>query len=262
MIENNIKLKKCVFCHKSSNMDVCIDCANLMTEKNVRRKVYDTRYYQYSVDHGKMNYTFLDDYINIDTKCLELGGGAGHLSAHCSKLSNFVVTTDFSKTMVYRSYSSYPNLMALIGDAECSIPFKDSSFDVVISTDVLEHLYDLPGHLSEVNRLLKNDGFYIIKTPNKLFDDFCLIFKKDKYYHKAFHYSTQSYIGLKELLKKFVFETHFLHMVDLSDTQQKKIRPRFVRDIIEYILPQIPVLFQPSFICIAKKSKQIEIREP
>jgi len=59
-----------------------------------------------------------------------------------------------------------PNLDdAKVGDAE-NIPFPDESFDIVISTNVLEHLPDPAKAFLEVARVLKPGGIFLVKTPN------------------------------------------------------------------------------------------------
>ncbi len=49
------------------------------------------------------------------------------------------------------------------------MPFSDHSFDVAISMQLLEHLHpdDVHTHFSEVYRVLKPKGKYIVETPNK-----------------------------------------------------------------------------------------------
>lgn len=44
--------------------------------------------------------------------------------------------------------------------------FKDEFFDVVTLWDVLEHLHDPAGSLREIYRILKPDGFLVIRVPN------------------------------------------------------------------------------------------------
>lgn len=45
-------------------------------------------------------------------------------------------------------------------------PFKDSSYDVILLFDVLEHLHDPKHVLSECRRVLSSGGLIVISTPN------------------------------------------------------------------------------------------------
>jgi len=46
-------------------------------------------------------------------------------------------------------------------------PFKSNSFDIVLFTNVIEHLHSSPKRpLSEIRRVLKNKGILILSTPN------------------------------------------------------------------------------------------------
>ena len=46
-----------------------------------------------------------------------------------------------------------------------TIPFKDQEFDSILSTEVLEHVFNVEEILSELNRVLKINGHAIITTP-------------------------------------------------------------------------------------------------
>ena len=46
---------------------------------------------------------------------------------------------------------------------EMTLP--DSSFDLVVSNQVLEHIFDIYSCLSEFNRVLKSGGFLLLTTP-------------------------------------------------------------------------------------------------
>lgn len=52
------------------------------------------------------------------------------------------------------------------GDA-LRMPFANSSFDVIVSFDVVEHVRDDHSFLKECHRVLRKDGYLIIGTPNK-----------------------------------------------------------------------------------------------
>ena len=45
------------------------------------------------------------------------------------------------------------------------IPFEDNRFDSILSTEVLEHVFNIDELLQEFNRVLKNKGRAIITTP-------------------------------------------------------------------------------------------------
>lgn len=53
-----------------------------------------------------------------------------------------------------------------IADACERIPFADGTFDVVMLTDVLEHVFDDHKMLKEARRVLRDDGFAVIAVPH------------------------------------------------------------------------------------------------
>jgi len=46
--------------------------------------------------------------------------------------------------------------------------FKDNSFDVVISFQVIEHISDSMAYINELYRVLKRNGKIIIVTPDRV----------------------------------------------------------------------------------------------
>lgn len=246
---------RCLHCGKPAAFDICEECALKMEDPAVRQKIYDLRYSTYAIDHGSVDCDFLDRFVTSGLAVLELGAGAGHLSARCKNLTDKVVTTDFSVAMAHTAKSHYPYLEVCIADAEKNLPFKDGSFDIVISSEFLEHLYDVHHHLSEVYRILKSDGLYIIKTPNKTVESiYNRLSRNSNYYQRSFHPSIKSYLSLKAILTTHGYDPIFIPSRRLSASQKDKIPSGFVTSIIEGCLHYAPIWIQPSLICAAKKT--------
>lgn len=58
------------------------------------------------------------------------------------------------------------NVSFSVGNFE-ELPYQDSFFDIIICGEVLEHLEHPEACLSEIKRVLNNDGTAIITTPNE-----------------------------------------------------------------------------------------------
>jgi len=56
-------------------------------------------------------------------------------------------------------------LLAVAGDAE-QLPFASNTFDLVLASEIVEHLWDPHSFLDEAYRILKVAGHLIISTPD------------------------------------------------------------------------------------------------
>jgi len=78
----------------------------------------------------------------------------------------------FSDNVVFSDYSyeamhhlrKKNNVMAVVSDIS-RLPFKDKSVDVVVSSEVLEHIRDDASALEELYRILKSGGSAVITVP-------------------------------------------------------------------------------------------------
>jgi ubiquinone/menaquinone biosynthesis C-methylase UbiE len=105
---------------------------------------------------------------------LDWGSGKGHVSYWMKKNNINVTSCDVSNTGVTSAFIikspiySYANIEAVELKHEYILPFNDSSFDVVISSGVLEHVANDFESLKEINRILKKDGlFFCFHLPYK-----------------------------------------------------------------------------------------------
>lgn len=86
-----------------------------------------------------------------------------------------------------------------------SMPFHDSSFDSVFSTQVLEHVVDPDGFIKEIKRVLKQDGVLLLSVPF-IWDE----------HEQPYDFLRYTSFGIINLLKKNGFEI-IEHRKNLAD---------------------------------------------
>lgn len=124
---------------------------------------------------------------------LDIASGSGYGTKILSKEAAKVYGVDVDKKSIEYSKNNFysDNIEYLVGDGE-SIPLKSKTVDVVISFETIEHIEDYEKFLSEVKRVMKDDGVAIISTPNKV------EFTQGNH----FHLHEFEYDELEKLLKK------------------------------------------------------------
>jgi ubiquinone/menaquinone biosynthesis C-methylase UbiE len=95
--------------------------------------------------------------INPGSSILEIGGGSGWQARKLSEMGFNVTSIDIP----YIAARSYP----IIEYDGKQIPFPDRSFDVIFSSNVLEHISHLDSFESEILRVLKETGKVIHLLP-------------------------------------------------------------------------------------------------
>jgi SAM-dependent methyltransferase len=153
-------------------------------------------------------------------KELEINGGSINLDLGCAQgtLSYFLRKKGgvwLSADQDFLNLQSTQHLLRdnLVQLSDGPLPFKNSSFDSVVSLDYLEHLDKDDFCLEEIHRILKNQGQLVLATPQtgKLFWlhklRSLLGLKLEFYGHKREGYSLRE---LQEKLEKagFVLQKH------------------------------------------------------
>lgn len=123
----------------------------------------------YAIDETKLSY--LKPYLPESGRCLEVGCGSARLSRFLARLGFQAVGIDYEPAAIRlatgRSRDDGVEMALLLGDA-FALPFATGSFDVVLSTGLLEHFADPSSIVAEMTRVLRPGGvFYSDIVPKK-----------------------------------------------------------------------------------------------
>lgn len=102
-------------------------------------------------------------------RVLDCACGEGYGSAMLATRATLVDGVDLSAEAIAHAkarYGSAPNLQFHQGNA-LELPFADQQFDAVVSFETLEHLVEQEQLLAGFRRVLKQDGFLLISSPDK-----------------------------------------------------------------------------------------------
>lgn len=98
---------------------------------------------------------------------LDIGCGPGYLAKKIKTILPDIKVDgiDFSSVALAYAQKYLDKSWKLNIDSE-DIPTPDRTYDAIVCMEFLEHIYDLPHLLSEIKRLLKNEGKALVSVPN------------------------------------------------------------------------------------------------
>jgi SAM-dependent methyltransferase len=193
--------------------------------------------------------------LNKQMTLLEIGSGTGALVKNLKDDGFDIIGMEINPE--YVSFAKKEFGIDLISEKGC-LPFPDKSFDVVLSFDVFEHIPDTREHLNEVSRVLKDGGYYLLATPNKLTNiPFEILKEKSFTKYKTYHPSLHTFWKIKKTFERHGFETRFENIPLVNDFFKEKINRylgRFGLLAIKIINPDsLPLFLKTNFYLIAKK---------
>src|SRR3989344_5125973 len=128
----------------------------------------DKRYSDYAA-FGEEKYYILKvlevtEKLKPEGKSLEIGCADGSFSEKLKKKGLDAYGIDISRGAIEKANKK--GIKALAINAETGLPFEDNEFDLVVATEVIEHIYDTDFLIKEMNRVVKRGGHLVISTPN------------------------------------------------------------------------------------------------
>ncbi len=118
----------------------------------------------------KIMYTFRYKFLrrtirDYSGRLLVVGCGSRDEMSIVGERYTEVIGIDISQKAISGTQKLYPQFSYRVMDA-CSLDFQENSFDVVVCSEVMEHLSDEDAFLSGVRKILRPDGVLILTVPN------------------------------------------------------------------------------------------------
>ena len=170
-------------------------------------------------------YMFASQFVK-GKKVLDIACGTAYGAAFLTRYNpNMLVGVDVSKEALAKGKENFEGILSLVaGDATCA-SFKKGAFDVVISFETLEHLMMYENFVSEMKRVLGNEGLFIVSTPNKL-----AFSARDKLYSNRYHFKEFTLDEFYFLLGKYFSD------IQLFGEGKMDIKYNALRDIRKLLI--------------------------
>lgn len=118
---------------------------------------------------------YKDYYLN--KSILDIGCGAGRTSYFLRNFTKKYMGIDYSESMIDYCKAQYPKLNFSHCDARDLSQFNDNSYDFILfSYNGIDYISneDRERVLSEISRVLKNDGVFVFSTHNRNYNNIIL----------------------------------------------------------------------------------------
>jgi SAM-dependent methyltransferase len=102
-------------------------------------------------------------------RALEVGPGSGVYLPLLSELAQTVVASDIEEAFLARARelaATRPNIEVVLDDIVAS-GLPSASFDLVLCSEVIEHIPDPAGALASMHRILRPGGKLLLSTPHR-----------------------------------------------------------------------------------------------
>lgn len=192
----------------------------------------------------KLTYDYALQFVQ-DKIVLDFGCGSGYGSASIADSCKHIIGIDISEEAIDYAKSNYQNerlSFQLIKDTNIEkLPFPENSFDTVLSFQVVEHVRNTDAYFSEIHRVLRPDGYFLIATPNRE----TRLYKFQKPWNQ-WHLTEYSAGNLSKALHKNFKTVQILNIGGETDIVRYELnRTKKIRILtLPFTLPFIPEYFR------------------
>ncbi|KKR79569.1 MAG: Glycosyltransferase, group 2 family protein [Candidatus Daviesbacteria bacterium GW2011_GWA1_41_61] len=169
---------------------------------------------------------------------LDAGCGTGYGSFILSEYGKAkrVYGIDITPEAINYAQQNYSlkNINYLLDDVEELKHFPNHSLEVIVCFEVIEHLQMVDELLQQSKRVLKEDGFFVVSTPNKHTSPKGNPFHKNEIYPKDFLRLLKSYYKEVDLYQEG-FE--FSHVIKKDRQLEVSLEEDFIKDSYLGFLP-------------------------
>lgn len=103
----------------------------------------------------------------VGREVLEAGCGEGYGADLIAGVARRVIAVDYDESAVAHVRSRYPRVDVMQANL-AQLPLPDSSVDIVVNFQVIEHLWDQTQFVVECARVLRPSGLLMMSTPNRI----------------------------------------------------------------------------------------------
>jgi ubiquinone/menaquinone biosynthesis C-methylase UbiE len=160
-----------------------------------------------ALQHYHRYYFVINQFGLRDKVVLDIACGEGYGCNILSRSSKFVYGVDISEETIAHAKNLYfeQNIKFLVGTTS-SIPLEDNSIDVIVSFETIEHHDQHIEMMQEIKRVLKDNGIFIISSPDKGFYDKHLIGHLNRFHCKELYH--EEFVSL--INGYFLYSTFFI----------------------------------------------------
>ena len=132
-------------------------------------------------------------------KLLDIGCGKGFTGKSIINFCKNYYGIDISSSAVKIAKKKIKNGNFVVGSA-LNLPYEDKTFDLIVCSEVLEHIPKFKKAIKEISRVVKTNGDVIVTCPNKFNPDMMLkTYLEGKYTKQIYDKPIEYY----ELIREF-----------------------------------------------------------